>query len=105
MLYYTTWLVSKLDPLKYICEKPYLSHRIARWQVLLVKYNIVFMTRKAIKGIAIADYLADHVLKDYETLNFHLLDKDVLIVRMTDESDRWTLYFDRAVNILGNGAE
>jgi len=30
MLYHTTWLISKLDPLRYICEKPYLSSRIAR---------------------------------------------------------------------------
>jgi len=43
------------------------------------------MTKKAIKGIAIADYLADHVVKDYETLNFHLLDEDMLIV----ENDIW----------------
>jgi hypothetical protein len=25
MLYHTTWLISKLDPLRYICENPYLS--------------------------------------------------------------------------------
>jgi hypothetical protein len=25
MLYYTIWLISKIDPLKYIFEKPYLS--------------------------------------------------------------------------------
>jgi hypothetical protein len=25
MLYHTTWLISKLDPLRYICGKPYLS--------------------------------------------------------------------------------
>jgi hypothetical protein len=23
MLYHTTWLILKLDPLRYICEKPY----------------------------------------------------------------------------------
>jgi hypothetical protein len=49
MLYYTTWFISKLDPLRYICEKPYLSSRIARWQVLLAEYDIVYMTRKAVK--------------------------------------------------------
>ncbi|KAL9391863.1 hypothetical protein Peur_015783 [Populus x canadensis] len=31
ILYYTTWLISKLNLLKYICKKPYLSRRIARW--------------------------------------------------------------------------
>ena len=35
MLNYTTWLVSKMDPVKYIFEKPTLTGRIARWQVLL----------------------------------------------------------------------
>uniref|UniRef100_A0A2N9FUV3 Integrase catalytic domain-containing protein n=1 Tax=Fagus sylvatica TaxID=28930 RepID=A0A2N9FUV3_FAGSY len=35
MLYYTTWLVSRMDPIKYIFEKPALTGKIARWQVLL----------------------------------------------------------------------
>ena len=35
MLYHTTWLIAKLDPIKFIFEKPSLSERIARWQVLL----------------------------------------------------------------------
>ena len=30
MLSYTTWLVSKMDPVKYIFEKPALTGRIAR---------------------------------------------------------------------------
>jgi hypothetical protein len=49
-------------------------------EILPILRVVVFMTKKAIKGIAIADYLADHVVKDYETLNFHLLDEDMLIV-------------------------
>jgi hypothetical protein len=49
MLYYTTWLIFKIDPLKYIFEKPYFSSRIARWQVLLSKNDIVYMTKKAVK--------------------------------------------------------
>ena len=101
MLYYTTWLISKLDPLKYICEKPYLSSRIARWQVLLAEYDIVFMTRKAVKGSIIADHLADHAMEDYEPLNFDLPNENVLAIK--DDSEWWTLYFDGAVNVLGNG--
>jgi len=49
-------------------------------EILPILRVVVFMTKKVIKGIAIADYLADHVVKDYETLNFHLLDEDMLIV-------------------------
>jgi hypothetical protein len=85
MLYYTTWLFSKLDPLKYIFKNPYLSSRIARWQVLLAEYIIVFMTRKAAKGSAIIDHLADHVVEDYASLNFDLLDEAVLIVKDNSE--------------------
>ena len=44
MLSYTTWLVSKMDPFKYIFEKPTLTGRIARWQVLLSEFDIVYVT-------------------------------------------------------------
>jgi len=49
MLSHTTWLVSKMDPVKYIFEKPALTGRIARWQVLLSKFDIVYVTQKVIK--------------------------------------------------------
>ena len=49
---------SKMDPVKYIFEKPVLIGRIARWQVLLSKFDIVYVTQKAIKGSTLADYLA-----------------------------------------------
>ncbi|RDX62105.1 hypothetical protein CR513_59606, partial [Mucuna pruriens] len=31
MLAHTTWLIAKMDPLKYIFEKPALTGQIARW--------------------------------------------------------------------------
>ena len=48
MLYYTTWLVSRMDPIKYIFEKPALTGKIAQWQVLLSEFDILFVARKAI---------------------------------------------------------
>ena len=47
-----------MDPVKYIFEKPALTGCIARWQVLLSKFDIVYVTQKAVKGSALADYLA-----------------------------------------------
>jgi hypothetical protein len=79
MLYYTTWLISKLDPLRCIFEKPYLSSRIKRWQVLLEEDDILYMTRKSVKGSAITDHLADNAIKDYKPLNFDFPDEDVLV--------------------------
>ena len=58
MLSHTTWLISKMDPVKYIFEKPALTGRIARWQVLQFEFDIVYVTQKAIKGSALVDYLA-----------------------------------------------
>ena len=59
MLYHTTWLIAKLDPIKYIFEKLSLSSRIAKWQVLLSEFDIVYVFQKAIKGSATVDFLAD----------------------------------------------
>ena len=58
MLNYTTWLVSKMDLVKYIFERLALTGRIAQWQVLLSEFDIVYLTQKAIKGSVMADYLA-----------------------------------------------
>uniref|UniRef100_A0A2N9FVJ7 Integrase catalytic domain-containing protein n=1 Tax=Fagus sylvatica TaxID=28930 RepID=A0A2N9FVJ7_FAGSY len=72
MLYYTTWLVSRMDPIKYIFEKPALTGKIARWQVLLSEFDILFVARKAIKGQAIADYLADYPSEQLELNGFRI---------------------------------
>ena len=59
MLYYTTRLISRMNPIKYIFEKPALTGKISRWQMLLSEFDIMFVKRKAIKGQVIANYLAD----------------------------------------------
>ena len=57
MLSHTTWLISKMDLVKYIFDKPALTGWIARWQVWLTEFDIVYVAQKAIKGTALADYL------------------------------------------------
>jgi len=105
MLYHTTWLISKVDPLRYICNKPYLSSRIARWQVLLAEYDIVYMTRKAMKGSAITDHLADNAVEDYEPLDFDFPDAKVLSIEEEEgKINWWTMFFVGVVNVYGNGA-
>ena len=65
MLSHTTWLIFKMDPVKYIFEKPALTGRITQWQVLLSEFDIIYVTQKAVKGSALADYLAQQPLNDY----------------------------------------
>ena len=87
LLYHTTWLISKLDSIKYIFEKPSLSGRIVRWQVLLSEYNIQYVSQKAIKGSAIAEFLADRTEEENEQMKFEFSDEDLLaIFQIKDES-------------------
>ncbi|KAL0551324.1 hypothetical protein IC582_010410 [Cucumis melo] len=102
MLYYTTWLISKMDPIKYIFEKPSLSGRIAKWQVLLSEFDIVYITRKAIKGSVIADCLAELPIEDYEPMKFDFPDEDIMALVNTS-SNTWTMMFDGATNEIGHG--
>uniref|UniRef100_A0A2N9GLN7 G-patch domain-containing protein n=1 Tax=Fagus sylvatica TaxID=28930 RepID=A0A2N9GLN7_FAGSY len=72
MLYYTTWLVSRMDP------------------------------NQAIKGQAIADYLADYPSEQLELMDSEFPDEDVMTVE-EDNQGRWKLYFDGAANAVGSG--
>ncbi|GAU43712.1 hypothetical protein TSUD_179950 [Trifolium subterraneum] len=42
LINHTTWLISKMDPIKYIFGKAALTGRIARWQMLLSEYDIEY---------------------------------------------------------------
>jgi hypothetical protein len=57
-----------MDLIKNIFENPAVTGRIARWQMLLSEYDIVYVTQKAIKGIALADYLAHMPVEDYQPM-------------------------------------
>ena len=106
MLYFTTWLISRIDPIKYIFEKPALTGKISHWKMLLSEFDIVFVTRKAIKGQAIADYLADQPLNDLELSESLFPDKDVMALEPKPDSIEpwhWKLYFDGAANSIING--
>ena len=85
MLYHTTWLIARLDPIKYIFEKPSLSGRIARWQVLLLEFDILYMSQKAIKGSAIVDFLAERANEKYEPMSFYFPDENLMAVLQIEE--------------------
>ena len=77
---HTTWLIARLDPIKYIFEKHSLSGRIARWQVFLSEFDILYVSQKSIKGSAIADFLAERANEEYESMSFDFPDEDLMAV-------------------------
>ena len=87
MLYHTTWLIAKLDPIKYIFEKPSLSGRITRWQVLLSEFDILYVSRKAVKGSAIADFFAKKANEKYEPMYFDFPDEYLMAVLQIEEEE------------------
>lgn len=70
-----------MDPIKYIFEKPTLTRRIARWQMLLLEYDIQYVVQKAIKGSVLANHLAHQPMEDYQPLKFDFPDKDIMFVK------------------------
>ncbi|XP_012458231.1 uncharacterized protein LOC105779026 [Gossypium raimondii] len=80
---------------------------MARWQILLFEFDIVYVNQKTIKGSAIADFLASRALEDYEPLDFDFPNEDLMCVANAEEDSQeyhsWRLNFDGASNIVGNG--
>ena len=66
------------------------------------------MSQKAIKGSAIADFLAERANEEYEPMSFDFPDEDLMAVLQIEEEksheeNGWKMYFDWASNALGRG--
>lgn len=84
-----------------------MNGRMAMWQILLSKFDIIYMSQKAVKGSAIADFLASRALEDYEPLNFDSPSEEIMYVAGAEEDNTkghcWKLNFDGDSNAVGNG--
>ncbi|RDX97775.1 hypothetical protein CR513_19417, partial [Mucuna pruriens] len=104
MLSHTTWLVTKIDPIKYIFQKPTLIGLVARWQMALSKYDIIYVNKKAIKGSALAEHLAYHPLTDPQPLLHEFPNEHIMTATsVVPQLEEWTMWFDGAFNLLQNG--
>ena len=101
-----------MDPIKYIFEKLALSGRIARWQMILIEYDIQYTTQKVIMDNILADHLAHQAVEEYQSIKFEFPDEDIMALDNCEEfrphdgpeqGSRWTLFFNGASNALGNG--
>nr|XP_009623560.1 uncharacterized protein LOC104114751 [Nicotiana tomentosiformis] len=105
LLVYTTYLITRMDPLKNIFQKPMPTGRLAKWQILLSEFDIVYVTRMTMKAQALADYLAENPVDDeYQPLSTYFPDEEVNSVEVIPEdSNAWKMFFDGAVNAKGTG--
>lgn len=61
-------------------KSPALSGRMARWQILLSEYDIVYVSQKSIKGSVIADFLATRTTEEYKPLRFDFPNEDLMCI-------------------------
>ena len=90
MLAHTIHLVAKIDPLKYLLSKAALTGCLDKWMMILSEFDIQYVERKAIKGQAIADQLADFPLED--TIPIQAEFPNASIMYVTERV--WKLFFD-----------
>ena len=68
--------------------------------MILSEFDIVYVQRKAVKGQAIADQLAEAPLEDYQPLHIDFSDESILMLTQRT----WTMFFDGSFTQQGSGA-
>ncbi|XP_070049392.1 uncharacterized protein [Nicotiana tomentosiformis] len=71
--------------------RPVISGRLVRWSIFFNQYEITYTPQKAVKGQALADFLADHPLPAEWELSDEFPDEYVLFI---EELPPWTMFFD-----------
>ena len=51
---YKIQTVSKMDPIKHLYETLSLVGKLAKWLVLLIEFDVQYLTKKTMKGRAVA---------------------------------------------------
>jgi hypothetical protein len=97
LLAHQVLVITIMDPLKYLFEKPTLIGKLSRWLILLEKFNLTYVAKNTIKGRVIAEHCAGHPVGE-DDINDDFPDEDVLNV---EEKVTWKMYFDGASNQHG----
>ena len=97
LLAHQVLVITIMDPLKYLFEKPTLTGKLSRWLILLAKFNLTYVAKNTIKRKVIAEHCAGHPVGE-DDINDDFPNEDVLNV---EEKVTWKMYFDGASNQHG----
>ncbi|RDY12011.1 hypothetical protein CR513_03246, partial [Mucuna pruriens] len=85
MLSHTTWLV-------------------ARWQMALSEYDIIYVNQKVVKRSVLVEHLAYHPLEESQPLFHEFPNEHIMVATSTKPHlEEWTMWFNGASNLLRNG--
>ncbi|KAK0585343.1 hypothetical protein LWI29_027080 [Acer saccharum] len=76
--------------------KPEVSGRLTKWAIELSEFDVEYLPRTAIKGQAVADFVAEFTEPNMEVAR--------MMVEQTKKTFRWQLRVDRSSNTHGSGA-
>jgi len=91
---HTLYVISKANSIKYVLSNPIIHGRLAKWAVILEQYDLVHVSQKGIKGLALVDFLVDHPIPDDWELNNDLSREEIFFV---DVLSPWEIFFDGVV--------
>ena len=93
MLAHQIQLIARADPIRYVLSQPALMGRLGKWAIFMMEFNITYVSQKAVKGQALADFLAAHPVPDDSPLVIDLPNEEVFSIGIESP---WELYFDGA---------
>ncbi|XP_012088638.2 uncharacterized protein LOC105647235 [Jatropha curcas] len=88
--FYKVIAVSRMDLVKYLYGTPALVGKLARWLILLSKFDIEYAMKKTVKGRVVANFLAVYPIEDNEQWEIDFPDEHLSLI----EKKEWKLYFD-----------
>ena len=77
---YSILLVSQLDPLRYLFDRPVLTGRLMRWLVLLTEFDIRYVMQQSVKRSIVADHLASLPVSDDRPIDDDFLNEQFVLV-------------------------
>ncbi|CAN6703759.1 unnamed protein product [Malus baccata var. baccata] len=88
MLPSVTQVIAQTDVIRYMLTRPIVKGRIGKWTMALSEFSLQYAAQKAVKGQALADFLAQHP----SPYGFGGNDVEIGMVHTRD--NHWTMYFD-----------
>ncbi|KAM1224306.1 hypothetical protein ACFX2G_044185 [Malus domestica] len=88
MLPSVTQVIAQTDVIRYMLTRPIVKGRIGKWTMALSEFSLQYVPQKAVKGQALADFLAQHPSP------YGFGDTDVEIGMVEARDNYWMMYFD-----------
>ena len=105
MINHTTYVITKVDPLRYMMNKTYQNTRTSKWIMYLIEFDLQFINQKSIKGQVIVDHIAEASLQDDNLFIIELSDEHVFQLDNVDLPTELEEEWDMIIHFDGSKCE